>query len=61
MVVVKPPLSATVGAVDRLVDVIVLSVTVEPRVCKYVMTSVVSGSKLVMYVSVAGEGLCIDQ
>ena len=48
MVVVKPPLSATVGAVDRLVDVIVLSVTVEPRVCKYVMISVVSGSKLVM-------------
>ena len=61
MVVVKPPLTASVGAVDRIVDVTVRSVTVYCRVCKYVIISVVSGRYSVTTSTVAGIGLCIDQ
>ena len=57
----NPPLSASVGAVDRIVDVIVLSVIVGPRVYRYVSVSVVTGKSVVPTEIVAGEGSCIDQ
>jgi hypothetical protein len=61
MVVVNPPLTASVGAVDTNVDVTVLSVTWDTEGCKTVSVTVVTGNFLVMLSIVAGIGLCIDQ